>query len=120
MRPKTVGAYASLQDDVTRDLVDVIRALIGKEESGGQVHNFINYVYRWALEAISVVVLDKRLGCLTLDDLEPGSDAKLMIDGVNDFFDSFVVLETSATGLYKYISTPTWRRFEKAIDQWHT
>ncbi|XP_078598369.1 putative cytochrome P450 49a1 [Branchiostoma floridae x Branchiostoma japonicum] len=120
MRPKTVGAYASLQDDVTRDLVDVIRALIGKEESGGQVQNFINYVYRWALESISVVVLDKRLGCLTLDDLEPGSDAKLMIDGVNDFFDSFVVLETSATGLYKYISTPTWRRFEKAIDQWHT
>ncbi|XP_035690058.1 probable cytochrome P450 49a1 [Branchiostoma floridae] len=85
MRPKTVGAYASLQDDVTRDLVDVIKALIGKEESGGQVHNFINYVYRWTLESISVVVLDKRLGCLTLGDLEPGSDAQMMIGGVNDF-----------------------------------
>ncbi|XP_035690057.1 probable cytochrome P450 49a1 [Branchiostoma floridae] len=119
MRPKTVGAYASLQDDVTRDLVDVIRALIGKEESGGQVQNFINYVYRWALEAISVVVLDKRLGCLTLGDLQPGSDAKLMIDGVNDYFASLVKLEMSATGLYKYVSTPTWRKFAKAIDQWH-
>ncbi|XP_078598368.1 putative cytochrome P450 49a1 [Branchiostoma floridae x Branchiostoma japonicum] len=119
MRPKTVGAYASLQDDVTRDLVDVIRALIGKDESGGQVQNFTNYVYRWALEAISMVVLDKRLGCLTLDDLEPGSDAQLMIDGVNDFFDAFVKLEMSATGLYKYISTPTWRKFAKAFDQWH-
>ncbi|XP_078614201.1 putative cytochrome P450 49a1 [Branchiostoma floridae x Branchiostoma japonicum] len=99
MRPKTVGAYASLQDDVTRNLVDVIKALIGKDESGGQIHNFTNYVYRWALEAISVVVLDKRLGCLTLDDLEPGSDAKLMIDGVLGFFDAFVKLEMSATAL---------------------
>ncbi|XP_078598371.1 putative cytochrome P450 49a1 [Branchiostoma floridae x Branchiostoma japonicum] len=120
MRPKTVGAYASLQDDVTRDLVDVIRALIGKKDSGGQVENFTNYVYRWTLESISVVVLDKRLGCLTLDDLEPGSDAKLMIDGVNGFFNSWVKLEMSATGLYKYVSTPTWRMFAKAIDQWHT
>ncbi|XP_019631487.1 PREDICTED: cytochrome P450 10-like [Branchiostoma belcheri] len=119
MRPKTVGAYAALQDDVTRDLVDVIRALTGKEESGGQIHNFINYVYRWALEAISVVVLDKRLGSLTLDDLEPGSDAQLMINGVNDFFRAFVKLELAAFGLHRYISTPTWRRFEKAIDQWH-
>ncbi|CAH1233707.1 CYP27A1 [Branchiostoma lanceolatum] len=120
MRPKTVGAYASLQDDVSRDLVDVIRALTEKEESGGQVHNFTNYVYRWALESISVVVLDKRLGCMTLEDLEPGSDAQLMIDGVNDFFNAFVKLELSAVGLYKYISTPTWRKFEKGIDQWHT
>ncbi|XP_035690421.1 probable cytochrome P450 49a1 [Branchiostoma floridae] len=120
MRPKTVGAYASLQDDVTRDLVDVIRALIGKEGSGGQVQNFTNFVYRWALEAISVVVLDKRLGCLTLDDLVPGSDAKLMIDGVNDFFNAAVKLEMSGAGrLYKYISTPTWRKFANAIDQWH-
>ncbi|XP_066267323.1 probable cytochrome P450 49a1 [Branchiostoma lanceolatum] len=119
MRPKTVGAYASLQDDVSRDLVDVIRALTEKEESGGQVHNFINYVYRWALESISVVVLDKRLGCLTLDDLEPGSDAQLMIDGVNNFFRNLVKLELSGVGLYKYISTPTWRKFEKAMDQWH-
>ncbi|XP_078598372.1 putative cytochrome P450 49a1 [Branchiostoma floridae x Branchiostoma japonicum] len=120
MRPKTVGAYASLQDDVTRDLVDVIRALIGKEGSGGQVQNFTNFVYRWALESISVVVLDKRLGCLTLDDLEPGSDAKLMIDGVNDFFNAAVKLELSGAGrLYKYISTPTWRKFANAIDQWH-
>ncbi|XP_066267310.1 cytochrome P450 10-like [Branchiostoma lanceolatum] len=117
MRPKTVGAYASLQDDVCRDLVDVIRALAEKEESGGQVHNFTNYVYRWALESISVVVLDKRLGCLTLDDLEPGSDAQMMIDGVSDFFRSLVKLEQSAVGLYKYIRTPTWRKFEKAIDQ---
>ncbi|XP_019623431.1 PREDICTED: LOW QUALITY PROTEIN: probable cytochrome P450 49a1 [Branchiostoma belcheri] len=119
MRPKTVGAYAALPDDVTRDLVDVIRALTGKEENGGQIHNFTNYVYRWALEAISVVVLDKRLGCLTLDDLEPGSDAQLMIDGVNNFFKAFVNLELAAVGLYRYISTPTWRRFEKAINQWH-
>ncbi|KAI8510675.1 hypothetical protein Bbelb_115910 [Branchiostoma belcheri] len=119
MRPKTVGAYAALQDDVTRDLVDVIRALTGKEENGGQIHNFTNYVYRWALEAISVVVLDKRLGCLTLDDLEPGSDAQLMIDGVNNFFKAFVKLELAAVGFYRYISTPTWRRFEKAINQWH-
>ncbi|XP_066267300.1 probable cytochrome P450 CYP44 [Branchiostoma lanceolatum] len=120
MRPKTVGAYASLQDDVSRDLVDVIRALTEKEDSGGQVHNFTSYVYRWALESISVVVLDKRLGCMTLDDLEPGSDAQLMIDGVNDFFDAFVKLELSAVGLYKYISTPMWRKFEKEIDLWHT
>ncbi|XP_066267336.1 probable cytochrome P450 49a1 [Branchiostoma lanceolatum] len=120
MRPKTVGAYASLQDDVTRDLIDVIRALTEKEESGGQIHNFTSYVYRWALESISVVVLDKRLGCLTLEDLEPGSDAQMMIDGVNDFFDAFGKLEMSAVGLYKYISTPTWRKFEKAVDQWHT
>ncbi|KAI8499629.1 hypothetical protein Bbelb_226800 [Branchiostoma belcheri] len=119
MRPKTVGAYAPLQDDVIRDLVDVIRALTGKDNSGGQVHNFTNYAYRWALEAISVVVLDKRLGCLTLDDLEPGSDAQLMIDGVQALFQGFAKLELSTVGLYRYISTPTWRKFEKGIDQWH-
>ena len=50
MRPKTVGAYASLQDEVSRDLVDVMRALIEREDSGGQIENFMSYVYRWALE----------------------------------------------------------------------
>ncbi|XP_066263849.1 probable cytochrome P450 CYP44 isoform X1 [Branchiostoma lanceolatum] len=115
MRPKAVGAYVVLQDDVSRELVGLIRGVVQKGETAGQVPDFTKLLYKWSLESLSLVVLGKRIGCLTLDQLPEDSDAQRMIGAVNDFFIGFAKLLMSPP-LYKYISTPTWKRFERAMD----
>ncbi|CAH1231801.1 CYP27A1 [Branchiostoma lanceolatum] len=115
MRPKSVGVYAPLQDEVSRDLAALIQTVVRKGDSGGQVNNFMNLLHTWGLESLSLVVLGKRLGCLTLDQLAEDSDAQRMISAVPEFFLYFAKLEMSPP-LYKYISTPTWKKFVRAMD----
>ncbi|XP_066264146.1 cytochrome P450 10-like [Branchiostoma lanceolatum] len=115
MRPKAVGAYAGLQDEVSRELIGLIRGVVRKGETAGQVPDFTKLLYKWGLDSLSLVVLGKRIGCLTLDQLPEDSDAQQMIGAVNDFFLGFAKLQMSLP-LYKYISTPGWKNFERAMD----
>ncbi|XP_078620448.1 putative cytochrome P450 CYP44 [Branchiostoma floridae x Branchiostoma japonicum] len=115
MRPKAVGAYATMQDEVSRELVGLIQGVIRKGKTAGQVPDFTKLLYKWGLESLSLVVLGKRLGCLTLDQLPEDSDAQRMIGAVNDFFYSFAKLQMSFP-LFRYIRTPGWTTFERAMD----
>ncbi|CAH1248617.1 CYP27A1 [Branchiostoma lanceolatum] len=115
MRPKSVGAYAPLQDEVSRDLATLIQTVVRKGDSGGQVDNFLNLLHKWGLESLSLVILGKPLGCLTLDQLAEDSDAQRMISAVLEFFLYFAKLEM-APPLYQYISTPAWKKFVKCMD----
>ncbi|XP_078701278.1 putative cytochrome P450 CYP44 [Branchiostoma floridae x Branchiostoma belcheri] len=115
MRPKAVGAYAAWQDDVSRELVGLMQDVVRKGDTAGQVPDFTKLLYKWGLESLSLVVLGKRLGCLSLDQLPAESDAQQMIWAVNDFFLYFAKLQMSLP-LYKYISTPGWKKLERALD----
>ncbi|XP_078680497.1 putative cytochrome P450 CYP44 [Branchiostoma floridae x Branchiostoma belcheri] len=115
MRPKPVGVYAPMQDEVSRILAGLIQTAVRKGDSAGQVNSFMNTLHRWGLESLSLVVLGKRLGCLTLDQLAEDSDAQRMISAILDFFFYFAKLEMSLP-VYKYISTPAWKKFVRAND----
>ncbi|XP_035690637.1 probable cytochrome P450 CYP44 [Branchiostoma floridae] len=115
MRPKSVGAYATMQDDVSREMAELIQTVVRKGDSGGQVDNFMNLMHKWGLESLSLVILGKRMGCLTLDQLAEDSDAQRMISAVLEFFLYFGKLEMSLP-FYRYFSTPAWKKFETAMD----
>ena len=64
--------------------------------------------------AIAYIALDTRLGCLEAY-LAPDSEPQKMIDSVEVLFESFHKLEFGIP-MWKYVSTPTWRKFVKAAD----
>lgn len=66
------------------------------------------------LTAIVYIALDTRMGCLD-GDLAPDSERQRMIDCVQIIFDCLDVMETKIP-VWKYVSSPTWRKFVKASD----
>ena len=64
--------------------------------------------------AIVFIALDTRLGCLDAN-LAPDSEPQKMIDSVRVQFESFQTLEFRIP-IWKYVSTPAWRKFVKAAD----
>jgi len=66
------------------------------------------------LTAIVYIVLDTRLGCLEAN-LAPDSEPQKMIDSLQVKFESFHKLDFGPP-IWKYVSSPTWRKFVKATD----
>jgi len=64
--------------------------------------------------AIVFIALDTRLGCLEAK-LAPDSDPQKMIDSVQVQIHSFYKLEYGIP-IWKYVRTPTWKKFVKASD----
>ena len=80
-------------------------------------------IYPWFLNNLTVlgtstaivyIALDTRLGCLDVN-LAPDSEPQKMIDSVQEQFEAFQKLELGIP-VWKYVSTPTWRKFAKAAD----
>jgi len=64
--------------------------------------------------AIVYIALDTRLGCLDAN-LAPDSEPQKLIDSVQVKIESFHKLEFGIP-IWKYVSSPTWRKFVKALD----
>jgi len=64
--------------------------------------------------AIVYIFLDTRLGCLEAN-LAPDSEPQKMIDSVQVQLDTLNKLEFGIP-IWKYVNTPTWRKFVKAAD----
>jgi len=65
--------------------------------------------------AIVFIALDTRLGCLDAN-LAPDSESQKMIDSVQVQFESIHKMELG-TPIWKYVSSPTWRKYVKAADE---
>ncbi|KAG8221868.1 hypothetical protein J437_LFUL003244, partial [Ladona fulva] len=76
--------------------------------------DFMNELFKWSLESIAYVALDKRLGCLA-PNLTVDSEPQRMIDAVNDFFETSFQLEMGLP-IWKIYPTATWKKFVKALD----
>lgn len=114
MKPRAIQAYLEPMQEVARDFITLIQ---GKRDSNKEVPEFIENLYKWALESVAYVGLDTRLGCLNPDAIA-GSDGQKMIDSVQTQFHCMNELEafTGNFPFWKYFPTPTWKKFEKAGD----
>ncbi|KFM71475.1 putative cytochrome P450 12a4, mitochondrial, partial [Stegodyphus mimosarum] len=114
MKPKTIQAYLYPMQDVARDLV---KRIYEERDDNKEVHEFLQDLYKWALESVAFVGLDTRLGCLD-SNLPPDSDGLRMINSVQMKFDLMNKLEAFAGNFqfWKYFPTPGWKKFINAAD----
>nr|XP_006812260.1 PREDICTED: probable cytochrome P450 CYP44-like [Saccoglossus kowalevskii] len=107
LRPKEISKFHQDLDVVAEDFIQLMKELLVEN---GEVPDFQNEVYKWALESVCFIALETRLGSLS-----PHMDAntRMIIDNTHAFFETMGKLTYSA-GLHKIISTPTWRTFVKS------
>lgn len=115
LRPKEVAFHLPSVDAIANDLVKKIEH---GRRSDGILNNLKLEIGRWSLENAGSLVFDKRLGCL-----EAGSSAedwsKMMVEANAEIFKLSGDLKLSLP-LYKYVTTPKWRRLVQAEDRFYT
>lgn len=65
MKPKVVNAYITEFDTVAKEFVDKVKTL--QDDKNEMPDDFQNELFRWALESISLIALEQRLGLLSND-----------------------------------------------------
>ena len=95
MRPKSAMFYISTIEQISNELADKIEQSLDSER---EIEDLTKTVYFWALEAISAIFLDTRLGCL---EKKPSKDCLALIAA------SEVVLGKEMMKLIT--SPPIWR-----------
>ncbi|XP_042881582.1 probable cytochrome P450 49a1 [Penaeus japonicus] len=113
MKPKLVGTYLQQMDEVSIDFTDRIAEL--QAEHGEMPSNFQFELYKWALESVGLVALNRRLGCLD-PDIPEGSDSLRLIEIVNDILQAVNDIEVSS-GLWKILRTPSFKKLKKRHEQ---
>ncbi|XP_063609389.1 probable cytochrome P450 49a1 [Penaeus indicus] len=109
MKPKNVDAYMPEVDAVTLQFMDRIAML--QQEFGEMPHNFLQEIYKWAFEAVCVVALNRRMGCLD-PNLSADSEQVRIIRIVGDLFRT--LHEAEFTGpLWRIYPTPTFKKLKR-------
>lgn len=65
MKPKVVNAYIPEFDTVAKEFVNKVKTL--QDDKNEMPDDFQNELFRWALESISLIALEQRLGLLSTD-----------------------------------------------------
>ncbi|KAG8178823.1 hypothetical protein JTE90_015376 [Oedothorax gibbosus] len=114
MKPAAIQAYLEPMQEVARDFIKRMNDI---KDSNNEVPNLLHELYKWALESVSFVGLDTRLGCLE-SNLTSDSDGLKMVESVLTQFECMNKLEpfSGKPQIWKLFSTPTWRKFVKASD----
>ncbi|KAF4523552.1 hypothetical protein B566_EDAN012000 [Ephemera danica] len=89
--------------------------LVENGEGWQKFRSYVNPVMMQPRNApIAMVALDTRLGCLQ-SNLPADSEPYRLINAAGEIFEVFIHLNLKFP-LWKYVSTPTWRRFVRALD----
>lgn len=75
MQPRTVKSYIPLIDSIATEFIKKIPSL--QDDKKEMPDNFSEYLNRWTLESIVAIALEKRLGLLDFNQLDPRA-GKLM------------------------------------------
>lgn len=113
MKPKMVSLYVDKMDQVTLDFLDRIAMM--QAEHGEMPSNFQTELYKWALESVGLVAINRRLGCLD-PNLSPDSDQMRLINLVNNMFTSLSKLEFSIKW-WKLFPSPAFNKLKKCQDE---
>ncbi|KAG0718510.1 putative cytochrome P450 49a1 [Chionoecetes opilio] len=101
LKPMVVGEYVEEMDNVALTFVDRIKEL--QDKHGEMPENFQQELYKWALESVGVVALDRRFGCLGAPAGSPEAQyGEELIKVVNTLINTLAILE---------LRFPVWRLF---------
>lgn len=111
LRVRATKSYVPTMNKIAEDTLDLIDERV---DENGEVEDCFRLLQRWALESISVVSVDAKLGSLR-SPLDPESDGAAILEDMSTVFECMQKLGYRFP-YFQYFRTPTWRRFEKAMD----
>ena len=100
MRPQSALYYIPSIERISEDLTTLLHSARGEE---GEVENVLDFVFRWALESITSVFLDTRLGCL---ETEPGEETRRLIEAANTILGPDMWKLITRPPVWKYFNVP--------------
>lgn len=112
MKPKNVAMYLPKVDEATLKLMDRIDEL--QTETGQTDDQFLQELYKWALECVGFVAFNKELGCLE-PNLSSDSVPMQLIDNVNKLFSALNETEMNFPW-WKYFKTKAYTDLEVSHD----
>ncbi|XP_043646329.1 probable cytochrome P450 12c1, mitochondrial [Drosophila teissieri] len=113
MQHRNVAIYLKPMQRVNRQFVNRIREMRDRE-SQEVPGDFLNTINHLTFESVATVALDKELGLLR--QANPPPEASKLFQNIEVLMDSFFELGVKPS-LYKYISTPTYKKFSQAMDE---
>lgn len=114
MRPQIMKTYLPQMNDISNDLIHRIRLL---KQPNQQVPKFMNELFKWALESVTYILFNKRMGCLA-DNLSPDSMGQKYIQALNDFFNLTSTVELSQVPIWRIAPSlsPSFQKLKKVHD----
>ncbi|XP_067001952.2 probable cytochrome P450 49a1 [Anabrus simplex] len=112
LQPRNKKLYAGPIDGLAKEFIERMKDL--RDKNGQLPDDFMNYVLRWALESISLIALDTRLGCLQPNN-KPDSETERMIRAVDDVFKAFFTLDMQPF-LLPYKRKKCWKQLVDDLD----
>ena len=103
MRPQSALHYIPSIERISEDLVTLLHSARGEE---GEVENVLELVFRWALESITAVFLDTRLGCL---EVEHGQETWRLIENAKTMGGPDMWKLITRPPLWKYFKTQNFK-----------
>nr|XP_023028389.1 probable cytochrome P450 12a5, mitochondrial [Leptinotarsa decemlineata] len=114
MQSKVIHQYMSKLEGVANELVENMRHFSRLSENHQMPDDFENELYKWALESVGIMALNKHFGCLDLTTPQD-SDPKKLVSAILDTFDHLYLIEITPP-LWKLFSTPLYKKFVKNLD----
>ncbi|XP_035915937.1 cytochrome P450 CYP12A2-like [Anopheles stephensi] len=115
MQPKIIKLYVSKVDAVAQEFMDIVSGL--RDEKHELPADFNEWLNRWALETMGVLVLDTRLGVL---NREQSPEVSKLINLTKDAVELFYKLDILPS-IWRKLKTPGFYRLMRTLDElYHT
>lgn len=111
MQPRATKVYVPKIDEISLDFVQKIDSL--KDASNKVSDDFLPLLRKWALESVSYISMDIRMGLLGAREDPVATKFMKTLDGFFDFSYQLDILPS----LWKYYKTPTFKRAMKNNDE---
>ncbi|XP_023330089.1 probable cytochrome P450 CYP44 isoform X2 [Eurytemora carolleeae] len=115
LRPKEVAFHLPSVDKTAKMLIDKIQQ---EKNANDEIEELRIEIGKWSIENAANLVFDRQLDCLTTAS-ERESWARDMVEANAEIFKLSGDLKLSLP-LYKYLSTPKWRKLVAAEDSFYS
>ncbi|XP_068083403.1 probable cytochrome P450 49a1 [Anabrus simplex] len=112
MQPRNTKLYVGPIDSVAKDFIGRMKDL--RDKKGQLPDDFLEHILRWALESISLIALDTRLGCLQPNH-KPDSETARMISAVHVILKALFKLDIQPY-LLPFERRKYWKQLVESLD----
>lgn len=113
MQHRNSASYLQPMQSVNQQFIQRIREIRDKK-TNEVPSDFLNELNHLTFESIAVVALNRELGLIRSPERAP--EAVKLFSNLQIFMQSFYELNI-VPSMYKYVTTPTYRRFTRAMDE---